>query len=90
MNDNSKLFNIIKKLKGSSGDTVLIKRGCEATKDECATLLTQCEKSGASNCVCKSCKTDLCNNSRTIYDVKFTIIAALIMTSLLNINILFN
>ena len=63
-----------KKFKASLNGIRAVQRECAITSDICTLFETTCKQSGLSDCTCKTCNTDYCNDSTRVHDFKFKII----------------
>ena len=75
---------LIKKAKGSTKGFTLVKRGCELSVDDCDAAVNACKAAGGSDCKCKTCNSYLCNDSKSIHDLKFKTIGAVLLAAVLS------
>ena len=52
--------------------------------DACDAAIKACKASGGSDCKCKQCNSDLCNDSKSVHDIKFKTIGAVLLAAILS------
>ena len=61
-----------------------IDRDCVLPVANCDLLIAACKAQGLSDCKCKTCNSDLCNDSKSVHDIKFKTIGVVLLAAILS------
>ena len=61
-----------------------IDRDCVLPVSNCDLFIAACKAQGGSDCKCKQCNSDLCNDSTSLHDIKFKTIGAVLLAAILS------